>query len=183
MYYIKIKHSLAFLVAATLAFPLVAQRPNSNVRIDTASTVIRDEHGNIVGTGFYFRADMEGSFEIRRDRLRSQKITFFSNYIQLTSKEAERFWPVYNEYSDKLEQLKTEQRNVLRQLSESERMNNEKELKRLLDAYVNSCVRESAIFQEYYRKFCTILSPLKVVRLYQAEEEFRQSLLRGLRGR
>jgi len=56
-----------------------------------------------------------------------------------------------------------------------------KEVKALLDTYVNSCVQESTIFQEYYKKFCTILPPSKVVRLYQTEEEFRRILLEWLR--
>jgi hypothetical protein len=178
MYYIK--HISALLVAATFALPLAAQRSSKpNVRIDTARTVIRDGFGNIVGQSIEWR--MEGSFETRKDYLKSQKVAYFSNNIGFTSKEAERFWPVYNEYSDKLDLLRYEQRKVLNQLSKFEMMT-EKNVKALLDTYVNSCVQESALFQEYYKKFCVILPPSKVVRLYQAEDEFRQMLLRFLRG-
>jgi hypothetical protein len=151
------------------------------MRVDSSRTVIRDASGNIIGQSFELR--LEGSFETRKDQFKSQKIAFFSSNIGLSAKEAERFWPVYNEYSDKLESLKKEQRKVLNQLSRFEMLDNEKEVKALLDAYVNSSVQESALFQEYYKKFSAILPPSKVVRLYQAEEEFRQILIRSLRGR
>jgi len=177
-----IKHTLTFLIAATLVLPLAAQQSSkSNVRVDSSRKVFRDAHGNVVGEHFEWR--IEGSFDSGKDQLKSRKVTLFSNRIGFTPREAERFWPVYNEYSTKLENLKNEQRKVLRQLSKFETMENEKDVKALLDTYVASCIQESTLFQEYYKKFCAILPPSKVVRLYLAEEEFTQILIRFLSGR
>ena len=181
-----IKHISVFLVAATTILPVAAQSVRSNVRIDTTRTTKHDAQGNIVMQSFELHMESfalrEGSFESRKDQLKSRKITYFSNRIGLTSKEAERFWPVYNEYSEKSDRLRHEQRKLLNQLSNYEIMN-EKDVKALLDAYVNSCVQESALLQEYHKKFSTILSPSKVVRLYQAEEEFKQWLLQWISNR
>ncbi len=179
MHYIKFSLA-AFLLVASTAF-LPAQPPRNNMRIDTSRTIIRDAHGNIVGESFEMR--MEGSFESRRDRLKSQKIAFFSNNIGLTSQEAERFWPVYNEYTDKFESLKMKQRKVLRQLAEFESMENEKDVQAMLDAYLGTYAEENNLLQEYYKKFSAILPPKKVARLYQTEEQFKQMLLRSIRGR
>ena len=183
MFYIK--HPLAFLIAAVFVLPLAAQSSNPKIRVDSSRKDIRDNYGNVVGQSFEWR--MEGNFGGNKDRLnkeqlKSYKVSFFSNSIGLTSKEAESFWPVYNEYSDKLESLKKEQRKVLNQLSNFEAMSNEKDVKVLLDAYVTSYVQESTLFQEYYKKFCAILPPSKVVRLYLAEEQFRLWLIDLLRG-
>jgi len=170
-----IKHISVLLIAVTAILPLAAQQSSKpNVRVDSSRTVYRDKSGNIIGESFEWR--MEGTFETRKDNLKSKKVTFFSNSIGFTSREAERFWPVYNEYSDKLDLLKLEQRKLLSQLSNYEMMT-EKDVKALLDAYVSSCVQESALFQEYHKKFSVILTPSKVVRLYQAEDEFRKWLI------
>jgi len=174
MYYIK--HSLVLLAALIFVLPLAAQQSNTNVRVDTTHRIFRDIHGNIVGEHFGLELRMEGNVEARKDQLQNRKIAYFSSRIGLTAKEAERFWPIYNEYSDRKDKVKEEQRKVLRQLSNYERMN-EKDVKTLLDAYVNSCVQESALFQEYHKKFSAILPPSKVVRLYLAEEEFKRMLL------
>jgi len=178
MYYIK--YIIAFFVAASFVLPLTAQQPTakSKTRVDTTRTVLRDQHGNVVFQSFEWRA--EGTID-RKDQLRSKKVAHFTAAIGLTSKEAERFWPVYNEYDEKLGNLRIEQRRALSQLSNFENMNNERDVKILLDAYVNSCVQESVLFQEYYKKFCTILSPSKVVRLYLAEDDFKRQLLDYLR--
>ena len=178
MYYIK--YIIAFFVAASFVLPLTAQQPTakSKARVDTARTVSRDQYGNVIIQSFEKR---EITYDVRKDQLRSKKVAFFTAAIGITSKEAERFWPVYNEYDEKLENLRTEQRRVLTQLSNFENMKNEKDVKILLDAYVNSCVQESVLFQEYYKKFCTILSPSKVVRLYLAEDDFKRQLLDYLR--
>ena len=179
MYYIK--YTIAFFVAASFVLPLTAQQPTakSKNRVDTART----QYGSVViqslawstGTG------TEVTYDARKDQLRSKKVAYFTNAIGLTSKEAERFWPVYNEFDEKFENLRNEQRRVLSQLSNFENMKNEKDVKILLDAYVNSRFQESVLFQEYHKKFSTILMPSKVVRLYQAEEEFRKMLFDAIR--
>jgi hypothetical protein len=174
-------HSLKFIIAAsclTAALPLQAQV--ENFRIDTTRTIIRDARGNVIGEGFEVR--MKGSFESRHDKLKSQKIAFFSNNINLTAKEAEKFWPVYNEYADTREAIVRKRNEALRRLSDYEFSENEKEVKTLLDAYAASFTKEEEIFQQYYKKFFEILPPKKVGRLYLTEEEFKQLLLRSIKG-
>jgi hypothetical protein len=159
------------------AAPLSAQM--GNFRIDTARTVIRDNSGNVVGEGFEVR--MEGSFESRHDKLKSQKVAYFSNNIDLTPREAERFWPVYNEYNNRRETISQERNKILRRLSNVENMENDKDIKAVLDNYTASFEKETELFRQYYQKFSEILPPKKVVRLYITEEQFKQMLLRSIR--
>jgi hypothetical protein len=174
-----IKHISTLLIATIFVLPLAAQQSSKpKVRMDTTRTVFRDTYGNIIGEAFEWR--MEGSFESPKENLKSRKVSYFSNRIGFTTREAERFWPVYNEYSEKLDILKLEQRKLLSQFPNCEMMT-EKEIKALLDAYVNSYAQESTLLQEYHKKFSAILPPSKVVRLYQAEDEFRKWLIDLLR--
>ncbi len=176
-----VKYILATLLLSAPVLSLTAQPPKNNIRVDTTRTIIRDAYGNVVGQSFEVR--MEGSFEARKEQLKSQKVAFFSNNIDFTSKEAERFWPVYNEWSEKIDKLKMEQRKVLQQLNEFEYIENEKDVKSLLDAYMASFTKESELQTEYYKKFSAILPPRKVARLYQTEEQFKHILLRSIRRR
>jgi hypothetical protein len=171
---LKLVFAVSFLMAA---LPLSAQI--GNFRIDTTRTVIRDTRGNVVGEGFEIH--MEGSFESRYDRLKSQKVAYFSNNIDLSSREAEKFWPLYNEYSHQREAISQERNKILRQLSNVEKMENEKDVKALLDSYTASFTQEAELFRKYYQKFSEILPPKKVVRLYITEEQFKQMLLRSIR--
>jgi hypothetical protein len=169
--------TFTILLSVAGVLPLPAQ--NGDIRIDTTRTIIRDMWGNVIGEGFKVR--MEGSFESRHDKLKSQKVAFFSNNIDLSSKEAEKFWPVYNEYVDKREAISQERNKMLQQLSNFEYMQYDKDVKALLDSYTASFAKEAELFLLYYKKFSEILPPKKVVRLYITEEQFKQILLRSIR--
>jgi hypothetical protein len=171
---LKLTFAISLLIAA---LPLSAQM--GNFHIDTTRTVVRDTRGNVVGEGFEVR--MEGSFESRHDRLKSQKVAYFSNNIDLSPREAEKFWPVYNEYNNQREAISQERNKILQQLSYSENMENDKDIKMLLDNYTASFAKEAELFRRYYQKFLEILPPKKVVRLYVTEEQFKQMLLRSIR--
>jgi CRISPR/Cas system-associated protein endoribonuclease Cas2 len=60
-------------------------------------------------------------------------------------------------------------------------MENDKDVKTLLDSYTASFAKEAELFRKYYQKFLEILPPKKVVRLYITEEQFKQMLLRSIR--
>ena len=39
--------------------------------------------------------------EEQREKFRSMKIAYFTEELELTSEEAEKFWPLYNDYEKK----------------------------------------------------------------------------------
>ncbi|MDR3236205.1 MAG: hypothetical protein LBT48_05690 [Prevotellaceae bacterium] len=178
--------TLKFIVTGTLFIAAVQLSAQVGVfRIDTARTILRDPQGNVIGSSssFLFRMEgnMEGSFESRHDKLKSQKIAYFSNNIELTVKEAEKFWPLYNEYVEKNEAVIRGRRQALRRISDMDDMDNGKDMKTQLDIYTTSFTKEEALFQEYYKKFQEILPIQKVGRLYITEEQFKRLLLQSIR--
>ena len=49
-------------------------------------------------------------------RLKAQKVAFITNRLELTSNEAQLFWPVYNDFFKKKEELGNQKRAVTRDL-------------------------------------------------------------------
>src|SRR6478609_7163460 len=47
--------------------------------------------------------------DARKEQIKSLKIAFISQKLALTSDEAEKFWPIYNKYDDKIMVLKEAQ--------------------------------------------------------------------------
>ena len=39
----------------------------------------------------------------RKEQIKAQKVAYLTNRLQLTPREAEIFWPLYNEYEQKIE--------------------------------------------------------------------------------
>ena len=118
-----------------------------------------------------------------RQRLDAYKIAFFTKRLNLTSQEAEKFWPVYNEFQDNKTKIQLERHELNRNFNQNELNMSEREMTEAGDKFVGLEIREAALAQEFHTRIKTILSPVKILRLYQAENQFRQQLLNELRDR
>lgn len=115
------------------------------------------------------------------EKLNAYKIAFFTRRLNLTPQEAEKFWPVYNEYQNKRMQIQTERARVNRDVNQNELNMSEKEMIEIADKLISMEVDEAMLAQEYHKRFKEVLTPQKVIRLYQAENQYRLQLLNELR--
>lgn len=116
---------------------------------------------------------------VTREQIMNNKIAFFTAELGLTLEEAQVFWPVYNAYWDAINKSHRETRNLLKELSRVDKdgKSDSATIAKKLQQYVDSYEKEGKIFKEYYDKFLTVLSPEKVVKLYLAEERFRDKMI------
>ena len=115
------------------------------------------------------------------EKLNSYKIAFFTRRLSLTSQEAEKFWPVYNEFQDKRNAVQIERQKLNRDINQNELNMSEKDMIETGDKHIALQVQEASLAQEYHKKFREILSPAKILRLYQAENQYRLLLLNELK--
>jgi len=115
------------------------------------------------------------------EKLNAYKIAFFTRRLNLTSQEAEKFWPVYNEFQDKRNSILQERLSLNRNINQNELNMSDKEMIEAGDNYISLQVREASLAQEYHKKFREILSPKKVLRLYQAENQYKLLLLNEIK--
>lgn len=116
-----------------------------------------------------------------KDKLDAYRIAFFTRRLNLTSAEAEKFWPVYNEFQNRKNDIQQERVQITRKASQSELNMSDKEMIEVADNLVSLDLKEANLSQEYHKRFKEILPPVKVVRLYQAESLYRLQLLQELR--
>jgi len=114
------------------------------------------------------------------EKLNAYKIAFFTRRLNLTSQEAEKFWPVYNEFQNKRNLIQQDRQALNKNINQNELNMSEKEMIDAGDKVISLQVQEASLAQEYHKKFREILSPVKVVKLYQAENQYRQLLLNEL---
>jgi len=118
-----------------------------------------------------------------QERLNAYKIAFFTKRLNLTSQEAEKFWPVYNEFQEKKSRIQQERNQLNRNFNQNISAMSEKEMTEGSDHYISLEVKESELSQEFHKKFKEILPPIKVIRLYQAENQYKVQLLNELQDR
>src|ERR1700690_4632806 len=99
--------------------------------------------------------------QVPGEKIQSLKIAFITQKLQLTPDEAQKFWPVYNEYDNEVRGI--ELSNDPNPLGKEEK---------LLD-----------VRKKYLGQFEKILGPEKTNRLFNAERDFRGLLIRRLQNR
>ncbi len=116
------------------------------------------------------------------DELKAQKIAFFTQKLSLTSEEAERFWPVYNEYWDRKNLIIKEKRAAMKYCEENLDKMTEEEITRYADLYINFQKQETDLLIEFNDKFKQVLPHYKVLKLYQTDYDFKNYLIHQLKG-
>ncbi len=117
------------------------------------------------------------------EKLNAYKIAFFTRRMNLTTQEAEKFWPVYNEFQNKRGAIQLERQKLNRNINQNELNLSDKELIEAGDRFIALQVQEAALAQEYHKKFKELLTPQKIVRLYQAENQYKLLLLNEIKDR
>ncbi len=114
----------------------------------------------------------------KREQIKAMKVAFITSELDLTSAEAEKFWPIYNAFEEKEFELKhLKIRSFIKRYREGKDKMTEKEASLLLSQIENS---EEDIF-ELRKKFIDnlkgVLPALKIIRLKKSEEDFNRKLL------
>jgi hypothetical protein len=116
------------------------------------------------------------------ERVEAEKIAFFTTFINLTSQEARAFWPVYDDFQKQKDQLVQERRSLSGHFERHHASLSDNESEEIADRYIELQIKEAGLQEEFHERFKAILPPGKVMRFYQAENEFRMQLLRRVRG-
>ena len=113
--------------------------------------------------------------------IKTKKIAFMTQQIGLTSKEAQKFWPVYNELEKERYALMDKKRD-LEEISETPKPGmSDSDYRKLAIEIAATHAREGKLVEEYNIKFLNILPAEKVVKLYRAEGRFRATLMHEFR--
>ena len=123
----------------------------------------------------------QDSYQERLNNLRSQKIAFITQRIGLTPDEAEVFWPIYNELSQKKDALNKRRKEITFELKNNWDNYTDQEKESLADEFVGLKLKDANLDIEYHERFKKVLSIEQVLKLYQSEIAFKNYLLNKIR--
>jgi len=118
-----------------------------------------------------------------KEEIKSLKVGFITKELNLSSDEAQKFWPAYNEFQDKMEKLHKERRDMHKGVKTKEALDSlsNSEVEKMVDKQMMLQEKELQIKKEFHSKVKTLLPIKKVARLYRAEHEFRREILRKMK--
>lgn len=117
------------------------------------------------------------------EKMTAYKISFFTQHLDLTPAEAEKFWPLYNDLSARKNKLQYDRLSLMRYASQNEANMSESELSSTADKLASSFSDEATMVVTFNTELKKVLPPAKIIRMYQIENQYKQQLLRELNQR
>lgn len=107
-----------------------------------------------------------------------QQKEFFTQKACLTDKEAEAFFPLYNELQQKKREINREIRMIMRQEANAE--TSEEQSLKAIDAKADANIKIANLEKEYLQKFKEVLPASKILKVQNAEEQFNSQILKDI---
>ena len=117
----------------------------------------------ILFTGSISFAKAQDLREKRTEKIQALKIAFITQKLELTSDEAQRFWPVYNRYETDIKQVMMDNKGDADAIDSEEKI--------------------LSVKKRYKSEFYKVIGQPKTNTLFNAEREFRGVLMRHLKNR
>ena len=109
------------------------------------------------------------------EKMKAARVAFLTNELDLSAKEAEAFWPVYNQAQAEKDAAYKETRAAYKALNDAIKENKgDKEIEKLLKAYLQASKVPAQLDDEYLPEYLKVLPAGKVAKLYISEEKFRK---------
>ncbi len=108
----------------------------------------------------FFSIQAQDGGNNRQEKIEALKIAFITQKLQLSPGEAEKFWPIYNQYTEEI-------KSITKSSGNNDVLENEQQLLNVRKKYKTS--------------FEKVIGPKKMNNLFNAEREFRNVLIKRLK--
>lgn len=115
----------------------------------------------------------------KNDKVEALRVSFITQKVNFTPSEAQGFWPLYNEYNDKIKYLR---RNFRKTYGAVTDFKHEKDAEDFLNAQQALKQSEMELEKEYNEKFKKVIGVKKTALVKIAEEEFKKEIIKTIKG-
>ncbi|MDC7993778.1 hypothetical protein [Altibacter sp. HG106] len=119
-----------------------------------------------------------------REKIKALKTAMITNQLDLSSQEAEKFWPIYNEYDQKMDAVRKKERSeIYHKLRSGVDNLSDTEADALIARSMELKAQELTYRQALIKNLRGVISSKKIIKLTKAEEDFKRKLLEEFRKR
>lgn len=118
-----------------------------------------------------------------RDKIKTQKVAFITEQLELTTTEAQKFWPIYNQFEKTSRAIKSEYFRPIRKQMRANSNISDAESNKLLEQVITGENKMHLAKQKFITDLKTAIPAKKIIKLKAVEEAFNRKLLGKLRNR
>lgn len=120
--------------------------------------------------------------ESKREKIKALKVAFITERLELTPDEAQTFWPVYNIYDSRVNDIYDTERKVMRELRTDFDSMDEAAATKMLQTIQSLEKQKLDARAQLLSGLKDKITSKKTLVLFKAENDFRRDLIRKLRG-
>ena len=110
--------------------------------------------------------------EKNKEKVEALRIAYITDELELSSSEAQLFWPIFNEYEQKQEELRKNRNELLDQATG--------DATEVLSIYVDNRSQQHEYMLDYIDRLKNVISDEKIVKLLTLDNKFKERLLKRL---
>jgi len=111
-----------------------------------------------------------------KEQIKVEKIAYITTNMNFTVEEAQKFWPVYNQFENQRDAIMSQRRQYMRKCDEVAALS-DTEASEILTKLVELNKQEIEMVNLYQKELTKILTNKQVLKYYQIEHNFRTHLL------
>tara|TARA_R100000988_G_C3981886_1_gene157469 strand:+ start:106 stop:537 length:432 start_codon:yes stop_codon:yes gene_type:complete len=118
----------------------------------------------------------------KHEKIKALKVAHITEQLDLTPKEAENFWPIYNASEEKMHALrKTERHEVMKKIKNEFNSLTDAEAAALITKSIELKEKELEVYRSLVSDLTGVIPPKKIMLLRKAEDDFKRHLLERYR--
>lgn len=119
----------------------------------------------------------------KKEQIKALKVAFITDELSLTPDEAAKFWPLFNAFEDKQQEIKKQKlKGYLNRIDDDSFDNlSEKDASTMLAQMESSEDELYQLKKKFVASLKGVISPVKILKLKKAEENFNRKLLQQYR--
>jgi len=116
-----------------------------------------------------------------KEKIKSLKVAYITERLNLTSIEAQEFWPIYNAHEEQMESYRKQERSqIYGKIKDMESLS-DKEVETLLRELITLENQKHAANQQFLKEIQKVISAKKTFLLLKTENGFKRRLLQQYR--
>ncbi len=108
------------------------------------------------------------------DKIKALKIAFITEKLNLSEKEAQQFWPIYNSYQEDMSTLKRQAYNTRKNI-DINAISDDEATQILKEMRINDNKRQ-ALENEFIDKLSRVISAKKIIQIHKLEDDFKRKM-------
>jgi hypothetical protein len=130
---------------------------------------------------FGYNALAQNNKQDAKSKLEAARIALITERLGLSPKEAQNFWPIYNEYAEQRRMVQQEFRNARKGLDMDKLT--EEQSRRLMKVRMASKQKQLNLESKYSDRLMNVINTRQLMALKKAEDDFRAMIIRRIEQR